>query len=307
MWPQPLRLTKQSILSGRQKTINLIHGRHRHILIILSLIVSVVLAFPFSQVSAAGMPHQVTNVRDRAFSVTWVTNGAETGYVNYGISPGNLNITVYDDRGQSTVDDTHHITVTGLNPGTTYYYEIVSGGVSFNNNGTPYQMTTGPTLLFTMPEMISGQVYKASGTVGEGTIIYVSIGASQVLSSLVNEQGAWALDIAPIRAADYQAYHTYENDDSISLDARGGSAGTATVATTVAIAKGGTLETTLAGGTEQDTSDDITDTGSDSNGDHLSGLATQSCGIQWWVWPIIGLAAAGALGFFLKRFVFYHD
>jgi hypothetical protein len=261
------------------------------------------------QVLAASMPHQLTNVRDRAFSVSWVSDSTETGYVRYGISPGNLNITVYDDRGQDSIDYTHHVTIIGLNPGTTYYYEIVSGGVTYNNSGTPYQVTTGPSLEFTMPEMISGRVYKASGTAAEGTIVYTNIGTSQVLSSLVNHQGAWALDIAPIRTADYQAYYTCTNDDIMSLEARGGGAGTADGTMTVASAKSGALETTLAGGTEQDTAPPLPDDTAEpvSEGDQSGVFTTQSGGIQWWLWLVIGLAAAGLIGFLLKKLVFYHD
>jgi hypothetical protein len=255
-----------------------------------------VFAFPIGQVSAANVPHQVTNVRDRAFSVSWVTDSAETGYVSYGISPGNLNINVYDDRGQATIDDTHHVTITGLNPGTTYYYEIISGDATYDNNGSPYQMTTAPSLGFTLPEMISGSVYRASGAEAEGTIIYISMEASQVLSGLVNSQGAWAMDIAPIRTADYQEYVAYTNDDSIYLDARGGCDGTASTTITMAVAKDGELEITLVGGTRSSLDEGQSD-----------GFTTQSAGIQWWVWLVIGLGTLGIAGFILKKLVFYHD
>jgi hypothetical protein len=266
--------------------------------------ISLALIFPLGQVSAASIPHQVTNVRDKAFSLSWISDNKEAGYVNYGISPGNLNISAYDDRGQMTIDDTHHVNIVGLNPGTTYYYEIVSGNVTYNNNGSPYELTTGPSLAFTMPEMISGRVYKANGAKAEGTIIYVSISTSQVLSSIVNDQGAWALDIAPIRTADYQAYVAYTNGDAVSVDARGGSAGTASITTTVAVAKDGTLEATLAGGIEQDNASTPVD---DTDGDQTGVLTTQSGSIHWWVWLAIGLVAVGIIGFLLKKFVFYHD
>jgi hypothetical protein len=243
--------------------------------------------------------------------VSWITDNAETGYVNYGISPENLNITAYDDRGQSIADDTHHVTITGLNPGTTYYYEIVIGGVICDNNGTPYQMTTGPNLVFTMPEVINGRVYKNGGVGAEGAIVYVTIGTSQVLTGLVNDQGVWALDIAPIRTADIQAYFEYTNTDNISLDIHGGGAGTATVTTTVATVKGGTLETTLAGGTEQD----ATTTSPDGNagggtifdGDQPGTSTAQSGGVRLWVWLASGLATLTITGFLLKKFVYYHD
>ena len=87
--------------------------------------------------------------------------------------------------------------------------------------------------------------------------------------------------------------------------------GTATVTITVAVAKVGALETTLAGGTEQDTtftlSDDTVETNSVSDGDQSGVFTAQSGSIHWWVWLTIGLVALGAMGFLLKKFVFYHD
>ena len=77
------------------------------------------------------------------------------------------------------------------------------------------------------------------------------------------------------------------------------------------VAKNGALETTLAGGTEQDTSspssDNTVENDSVSDGGQSGILTTQSGSIHWWVWLAIGLAAVGVVGFLLKKFVFYHD
>lgn len=53
--------------------------------------------------------------------------------VNYGTNA--LNQTGHDERGINYVDDTHHVTITGLKTNTLYYYDVVCGGVVDDNNG----------------------------------------------------------------------------------------------------------------------------------------------------------------------------
>jgi hypothetical protein len=288
----------------KTKRVGLTIPGQRCIALVGGLVLSLALLLSFVPVSAADVSHQVTNVRDKAFTVTWVTDANETGYVRYGIFPGSLTSTAYDERGQTTAGDTHHVSITGLTAGTTYYYEIVSGDITYNDSGNPYQMTTGPELIFAMPEIISGKVYKADGvTAAEGTIVYISISSSQVLSSLVNTKGVWALDIAPIRAGDYQDYFTYTNGDQISLEAEGGNSGMIAETVTVAAAQAGTPEMTLVGGTDQGTTTSGDNTGTGS----VSTEETQSGQIQLWVWLVGGIVVLGATGLLLKKFVFYHD
>ncbi|MBC8422466.1 MAG: right-handed parallel beta-helix repeat-containing protein, partial [Chloroflexi bacterium] len=88
---------------------------------------------------------KVTNVRDTSFTVSWSTDVMATGWVNYGTSPA-LGQTAYDDRGAGTSNDTHHITLLGLMPETTYYFDVISDGTVDGNNGHHYSVTTGPTL-----------------------------------------------------------------------------------------------------------------------------------------------------------------
>jgi len=183
---------------------------------------------------------QVTNVGNMSFTISWVSQNAEQGSVNYGTSADNLDNTAYDDRGQATEDDTHYVTITGLTASTPYYYEIISGGTTYNNSGVPYEITTGPGLDFKMPDPITGTAYKAGGvTAAEGTIVYVSIGTSQTLSTLADSSGAWGLDIAAVRTADYQSYCTYSDSDDITIEAQGAADGLATQIVTVATAKAG--------------------------------------------------------------------
>ena len=183
---------------------------------------------------------QITNVGNMSFTISWVSQNAEQGSVNYGTSTGSLDSIAYDDRGQATEDDTHYATITGLTASTPYYYEIVSGGTTYKNSGVPYEITTGPGLDFKMPAPITGTAYKIGGvTAAEGTIVYVNIGTSQTLSTLVDSDGAWGLDIDAIRAADYQSYYAHSDSDNITIEAQGAADGLATQTVTVTTAKTG--------------------------------------------------------------------
>ena len=185
---------------------------------------------------------RITNVADKSFSVSWISQNAEAGQVNWGTSPETLDHTTNDDRGPSTTDDTHHATVAGLAAETTYYFEVVSGGVTYNNGGAPYEVTTGPSLTFTMPEMISGTVYKTNGvTPAAGTIVYAQIGASgsQMLSALVDSSGTWGLNISPARTTDFLEYFAHADTDEMNVQFQGAADGIGSQTVTILAAKSG--------------------------------------------------------------------
>jgi len=257
-------------------------------LMVLTLLLG--LTLPTSIGLADGMDHTVTNVGERSFTVSWFTSGAEEGYVMYGTSAGNLGGTAHDDRGQATRDVTHHVTVVGLNPDTTYYYEIVSGGVTYGDSGKPYQADTGVALPFTMPEIVHGAVYRPDGsTPAAGAIVYARIGPSQVLSAVVSSNGAWGLDLGRVRTADYRSPYEYEDDDEVLLDVQ--AAGHGAVSRTLAIgaAKVGVPDTVL----HVDMGTPI-ETGS---ADEQASSAGENGGVNWAViGGIIGGVAVLVLG-----------
>ncbi|MBC8477036.1 MAG: carboxypeptidase regulatory-like domain-containing protein, partial [Dehalococcoidia bacterium] len=189
---------------------------------------------------------QVSNITDRSFTVSWITNVDTTGQVSYGTS-GAMGDTADDDRGGTTEDDTHHVTISSLVANTTYYFDVVSGVTTDDNSGAHYTVTTGPGLDFKMPEMISGTAYQMDGsTPAEGAILYATIGTSQVLSGLVNSNGTWGLNIAAVRAADYQTYYSHSDSDDILLEVNGGGVvGSAEQTITIAQAKVGAPAMTL--------------------------------------------------------------
>ena len=109
----------------------------------------------------------MTNRRDVAFTVTWRTDAASTGRIEYGETPS-LGQVAYDDRGEDVASRVHHVTLTRLTPDTTYYYRVHAGGAISPSEGEPYQVTTLPTGVPPVPFLAYGQVKTSGGDPAEG-------------------------------------------------------------------------------------------------------------------------------------------
>lgn len=159
---------------------------------------------------------QITNVTDRSFSVSWTTDESTVGYLKYGES-GAVDTTITDDRDQLSGETgsfkVHHVTVRGLNPQTTYSFEVGSGsGQSlYDNNGQPYQVTTGTTL--GTPEgsdTIFGKIVTPAQTPADGALVYVRLPGGAPLSSLVKSSGSWAVSLASARVTSLNSYLSFD-------------------------------------------------------------------------------------------------
>jgi len=190
--------------------------------------------------TAMHIEHRLSNISSVAFTVSWTTDVACKAYVEYGETPS-LGWRSYDDRGQDTESITHHILTGYLAPEKTYYYDIVSDGVRYDNGGKHYTVTTGPSILPGMPHLIWGRAFKADGeTPAEGSIVYVKIsdadargsaGASQVKSRLVDGDGRWGIVLGTVRTSGLDEWFECDKDgaDSILVEFEGGAEGTASL------------------------------------------------------------------------------
>lgn len=174
----------------------------------------------------------ISNVRYVAFTVTWITDAATNGTVTWGTSkpPGN----VVPDTVSSTT--THSVTISGLSPDTTYYFQVGSGPDMDNNHGAYYQVTTGP-VLFTLPgSTIHGKVYQSNGTtVVPNAIVYLQVqdangsgspASSQLASTRADSSGVWSYNLGNLRTSDFQAYFSFNPGDNLRLIGEGGNQGT---------------------------------------------------------------------------------
>jgi len=152
---------------------------------------------------------KITNIADNKFSVSWTTQTPTIGKVEYGNVGEKLDKQKGDDRGETFVGQTHHITVNDLQPGTNYAFRILSGeGLQrFDNNGSVYTTTTGTTIA-SVPAARSlyGDVSNAS----EDTLVYVTMPDAQPASLTLNSKGSYSIPLSTIRSADLKNFVSYD-------------------------------------------------------------------------------------------------
>ncbi len=183
---------------------------------------------------------RVTNVSDFAFTVSWLTDLPASGQVHYGPTPA-LGHSQNDDAGAGPY--THHVTLSGLIPATTYYFDVVADGQVDDNGGAHHQLTLPPTGgIQPEADYFWGYVYEADGvTPAAGAIVYVTLedgdgagspGSSAPLSALTDAGGVWYVNLAWARTADYNAFFAYtaSGSDLARVEAQAGPAGYAAFA-----------------------------------------------------------------------------
>jgi len=194
---------------------------------------------PSSAIRHATVPIQLrlSNVRDTTFTVSWLTGFRETGHLRYGREPDALDRTAYDLRGTSYQGYTHYVVVSELQPQTTYYYDVISGGTTDNNDGAHYQVTTGPDLAIPAPYLVFGQVLRADGRQAAGSLVYLTLqdndgrgtpGESALLSALVDQDGYWSQSLSNARSRDLRDLFVFSpTTDQLQIEAEGGPDGAA--------------------------------------------------------------------------------
>ncbi len=170
--------------------------------------------------TASSLPPQkvrITNVSDNRFTVSWVTTAPTAGYVYWGKVGEKLTNEAVDDRDSIASEggsyNVHHVTVKDLQPNTQYAFRIASSSKKalYDNNGSPYTVSTGPILTATPPaDTVYGSVQTQSGAPAEGVLVYVDIPGATPLSTLVKSSGNWTLPLSIARSADLKSYVSYD-------------------------------------------------------------------------------------------------
>ena len=174
----------------------------------------------------------ITDVRDVSFVVSWTTDTASDGGVEWGTTetPDGSWSTTWDVVGSST---THYVMITGLTAGETYYFQVHSGGETDNNGGAYYSVTTGPTLgLPGTDRSIRGYVYAPGSTTPvPNAVVYMQLqgsgGNSQWVSARADDTyGFWTYVLDNVRVSSYDAYYTIQDGvDSLIMRTQGGEVG----------------------------------------------------------------------------------
>jgi len=118
------------------------------------------------------------------------------------------------------------VSTSRLLPETKYFFEIVSGKETYDNNGSKYSITTAPTLSSPPPfDSASGDI---EGLPDHGEAVMIAYvedgdgagteGKSSEMATIVDDNARWILSIADIRNSDGTSYFEYTSGDVLKLD-----------------------------------------------------------------------------------------
>jgi hypothetical protein len=156
---------------------------------------------------------RITNINDTSFTVSWVTSKETSGFIKYG-EEETLSKTELDELGEKGF--THYLTVNGLKPDTKYSFKINSGGADFDNNGTSWQVNTGPTIPTNAGQLtVSGTILEQTGQPAKKALVYLTIAGSSPLSSTTSQNGSWVIPLNFARTQELSAFILIQESSSL--------------------------------------------------------------------------------------------
>lgn len=181
----------------------------------------------------------ISGVRDTNFTVSWTTDVAADGHVDWGLTTA-LGATAADSV---TSTRTHAVTIPPepdrLTAGTTYYFRVRSGGATDDNMGDLFAITTGSYLgAPSAGRIVWGYVHQSDGaTPAADAVVYLqlrdanssgSAGASQWVATRADSAGVWSYSLNNIRTSTAAGYFMMtDGADQLHIIARGGGLGAA--------------------------------------------------------------------------------
>lgn len=162
---------------------------------------------------------RVTNISDTSVTVSYTTEGAVLGTLNFG-KDTNLGQTVIDEKDKDQIKEhkIHSFLINNLSPTTRYFFSITSGQDSFLNNGVPYEVTTGPAISSAgNVGFIVGKVVAPDGkNPNEAEVFATSDGVSP-LSTTVKSDGTYTISLETLRKEDLSSYINLKGSAVIRL------------------------------------------------------------------------------------------
>lgn len=152
---------------------------------------------------------RITNITDGSFTVSYRTADPTSGYINYGIS-NSLEQTAFDEKDLSRKlqnHTIHSITLKNLSPQTKYYFSIISDGDTYLSNNKNFEVTTASSFSYSSSvDTMSGKIILPDARIPSEAIVYVTSDNSQVLSSLVSDDGIYTIDLGHLLSPDLSKY-----------------------------------------------------------------------------------------------------
>lgn len=170
---------------------------------------------------------RITNISDAAFTVTYTTEAKVIGTLS--VNENGRDETILDERDQQSgipqPYTTHSIAIRNAKPDTQYTFSITSGATTYQNNGSPFNTKTGPTLSAS-PSAVSpftGKVVASDGMPASNVLVFVTTSGGQTLSTLSDAQGIYILPLNALRTADLTSMQSLQQETIMQLLATDGS------------------------------------------------------------------------------------
>ncbi|MBI2613851.1 MAG: hypothetical protein HYW62_03685 [Candidatus Levybacteria bacterium] len=158
---------------------------------------------------------KITNLSDKSFTITYQTQALTTGSVSYGNSK-QLGNTEVEDLNPKNI---HSISIQKLDPSTRYYLVVISGQNTFLNNGSPFEISTGPNISSpsAVQTAIKGKVLLPDGKAPTQALVYLSSDSSQVLSTTVQKDGEFSFSLKELRTNNLSSYFGFNENTVFEL------------------------------------------------------------------------------------------
>lgn len=171
---------------------------------------------------------KITNVSGNSFTITYQTDAPATGSVSYGKDKklGESELEDLDkEKGSFSPKKIHSISVKKLLPTTKYFLAIISGDSTFLNNGSPFEISTGPNISSSgaKQNIIKGKVILPDGNPPSETVIYLNAENSQLLSNIGAKDGIFNFSLKELRTNSLLSYFDVSDKTIFKIFATNGS------------------------------------------------------------------------------------
>jgi len=172
-----------------------------------------------SRASANVTPAQIriTNITSSSFVASWITKEKATGTIALGPTTklGEIRTDIRDqNQSRSQEFQVHYVLAGNLNPQTKYFFKILSGGKTYDNSGSPFEVTTAPEKTPGESDIAQGAIF-AGQQPAANTLVYLSLANTSIQSALTDSSGHWMIPLSSARTADLKSFSTYDREAQI--------------------------------------------------------------------------------------------
>lgn len=143
----------------------------------------------------------IVNLNSNSASIYWQTDETTSGFIRAGI--GTQEKQLYrDDRDLSSPElhKLHFVTLTNLQPETTYYYQIYSGAITYPIEPLNFKTSAVTPNLSWLP--LVGTIIDANNQTIDEAIVTLNLPEAQKLATVTKANGNFILPISDIKTAD---------------------------------------------------------------------------------------------------------